>query len=87
MSLSSDSPRRITWMTWLSVGSQLTPYQLVQQSVPVQVLNMPKYGSVRADLKANNADRSAGGQQLTTAANSAVVTTRCITFIVVQEQK
>lgn len=65
--LSSDSPRRIMSLTRLSVGSHVTPYQLVQQSVPVQVLKMPRYGSVKPDLNARRASRSDGGHELTTA--------------------
>ncbi|CAI9769699.1 unnamed protein product [Fraxinus pennsylvanica] len=62
---SSDSPRREMSATRLVSGSQLMPYQLLQQSVPDHVLNMPKYGSLSAALNATNADRSAGGQALT----------------------
>jgi hypothetical protein len=39
---SSDSPRRLMSATLLVSMSQLTPYQLWQQSVPVQELKMPK---------------------------------------------
>lgn len=49
---------------WVS-GSQLTPYQLWQQSLPVQELKIPKYGSCKAALKANKAALSEGVQQLT----------------------
>lgn len=63
---SSDLPRRVISATWCVSGSQLTPYQLWQQSLPVQELKMPMYGSWRADLKAKSAARSDGGQQLTT---------------------
>lgn len=47
------------------VGSQLMPYQLVQQFVPDHVLKMPRYGSCREDLKACKAAKSAGGQEVT----------------------
>ncbi|MFS7906083.1 hypothetical protein Hanom_Chr01g00055171 [Helianthus anomalus] len=66
-------------LTRLSVGSQLTPYQLVQQSVPVHVFNMPKYGSVRPDLNASNASRSAGVQEVTTATVAARSKTATVT--------
>lgn len=49
------------------VGSQLIPYHLEQQSVPVHVLKIPKYGSFKEDLKANKASRSDAGQELTVA--------------------
>ncbi|KAL3832919.1 hypothetical protein ACJIZ3_007655 [Penstemon smallii] len=51
--------------TRLVSGSQLMPYQLVQQSVPDHVLKMPKYGSLRAALNESSAARSDGGQALT----------------------
>lgn len=47
------------------VGSQLMPYQLEQQLVPVHVLKMPKYGSLSEVLNSNNASRSDGGHELT----------------------
>ncbi|KAK6933768.1 LOW QUALITY PROTEIN: hypothetical protein RJ641_036662 [Dillenia turbinata] len=56
--LSSDSPRRLMSVTLPDVGSQLTPYQFEQQSLPVQ-------GSEREDLKAVRAARSDGEQELT----------------------
>ena len=59
---SSDSPRRLMSATLPVVGSQLMPYQLEQQLVPDHVLKMPKYGSLREDLKASNAVRSDGVQ-------------------------
>ena len=59
---SSDSPRRLMSATLPVVGSQLMPYQLEQQLVPDHVLKMPKYGSLREDLKACNAARSDGVQ-------------------------
>ncbi|KAJ6896031.1 hypothetical protein NC651_022310 [Populus alba x Populus x berolinensis] len=59
---SSDSPRRLMSATLPVVGSQLMPYQLEQQLVPDHVLKMPKYGSLREDLKASNAARSDGVQ-------------------------
>ncbi|KAJ0854943.1 hypothetical protein HanRHA438_Chr14g0668061 [Helianthus annuus] len=39
---SSDSPRRFMSATRLVTGSQLTPYHLLQQSLPVHDLKMPK---------------------------------------------
>lgn len=63
---SSDSPRRMMSVTRLVSGSQLTPYQLVQQSVPDHVVKMPRCGSFRAALNATSAARSEGGQQLIT---------------------
>ena len=47
------------------VGSQLTPYQLTQQSLPVHELKMPKYGSLSAALKDSSAARSDGVQDIT----------------------
>lgn len=55
------------------VGSQLTPYQPEQQSVPFHVLKMPKYGSVSAALKANRAARSDGVQDLTAEITASII--------------
>lgn len=62
---SSDSPRRLISATRCVRGSQTTPYQRLQQFGPVQELNTPKWGSVRADLMERSAARSDGGQALT----------------------
>lgn len=48
--------------TRLESGSQVTPYQLVQQSSPDHVLKIPRYGSLSDFLKSSNAARSEGGQ-------------------------
>ena len=62
---SSDSPCRFICATLCVVGSQVIPYHLLQQLVPVQDLNMPKCGSCKAALKASNAALSDGGQAIT----------------------
>lgn len=49
---------------WVSL-SQLTPYHLLQQSVPVHELKIPRCGSWRAALKASNAALSDGGHDWT----------------------
>lgn len=51
--------------TRLVSGSQLTPYQFTQQSVPTQELKRPKWESVRPVLKALRAAKSAGEQEFT----------------------
>ncbi|KAJ0481353.1 hypothetical protein HanRHA438_Chr13g0599951 [Helianthus annuus] len=51
--------------TRLVSESQVMPYHLLQQSVPVHDLKMPKFGSCKPALNASNAARSEGGQAFT----------------------
>lgn len=69
---SSDSPRRLISATRREPLSQLTPYHLWQQSVPVHELKMPRYGSWRAALKASSAALSDGGHDWTVAVSDNV---------------